>query len=102
MRLMPQLVAEITILPLGECIPDENLFDIWRALEVSDDLARALVDLRLFFVEGRLQASVDIVGQDKFAEKTMWCLASLWRFTKFFESRWISVCLLYTSDAADE
>jgi hypothetical protein len=91
LRFMPRLIAEIVLAPVADCMDAQLLRDIWTTLCVEESLATELVQLRLFFHGGRLHGTADILGLDTFADRIAYCLAALWRFTKFSESRWISV-----------
>ena len=91
MRLLPRLVSEIQVLPMDMCMSDQHLTDIWQLLGVDADLCSDLVSLRLICVHGRLQATMDVVSEEPFASRCYYCLAALWKFTKFSSGRWLSV-----------
>ncbi|CAK0909364.1 unnamed protein product [Prorocentrum cordatum] len=92
MRWMPLLVASIDVVPAEECLPEETLRALWGVLGVPGVLLEELVGWRLCCVGGKLQATTAVHGDvPDFFDRISYCIASLWKFTKFSESRWVSV-----------
>lgn len=91
LKWLPIVVAGIVLKPIDECMPADILEETWQALEVDPELTSRLLRLRLCVVSGRLDASLDIVGEQGFADEATYCIARLWRFTKFSEGRWASI-----------
>jgi hypothetical protein len=91
LKLLPRLVAEIQVLPIDMCMSEEQLRDIWLLLGVADDVCAELVSLRLICIDGKLQATMDLVSEGEFATRCYSCLAALWRFPSFSAGRWLSV-----------
>lgn len=91
LRFLPALIAQMQIVPIGECVAEQHLLDLWAALGVEGSLSRALARARLIVIGGRLQVCGDIMPLSQLGQQVSYLLPALWRFTRFSESRWVSV-----------
>ena len=98
------MVQHVEFVADDELADQELLREMWLALKVNEDLVPALVRMRLRWSGGNLQVAAsqrDVPGV--FGDISA-ALLSLWKFTLFTESRWMSVgkssravvCALFT------
>lgn len=70
--------------------PTEALQELWVAMRVDEELADELVGLRLSWSGGRLRIAASQVDRADIGTIAS-ALLSLWRFSFFVDSRWLSV-----------
>ena len=86
------LLGHVHFAKLADLPHETELYELWTCLDVELEAARALAsELHLHWKDDRLQVSSECQTMPDLTEVMSVALLSVWHFTAFSKSRWITV-----------
>jgi hypothetical protein len=64
---------------------------LWRTLRLDDACIAILMDLQLRFYDGALHAAMHVQSDPNHLETVVAIVLTVWKFTKYTDSRWLSL-----------
>jgi hypothetical protein len=90
-NLMAWLLGALAFVADSELEPAHTLQQVWQWLDIEDDVVEALVRMRLLWKGGRLLVAEGLRDQIGFLDELAATLMSVWRFSNYCDSRWLTI-----------
>ena len=75
----------------SELEPAQTMEQVWRWLDLEDDVVEALARMRLLWKGGRVLAAESLRSRAGFLDELAATLMSVWRFSNYCDSRWLTI-----------
>ena len=91
-RFMADWLVSVLHPRLSEELPTkQDLYVVWCALGVDQDIAEVLSQMQLLWLDGQLVVAQSILDDSNWLQAISTCLLSIWRPPSFTTSRWCTV-----------